>query len=277
MRIVNYVNGVEGIATDSIATVRIPVGRRIHKIEVFATAVDGDDAPLNGASVIGTVDLSVNSVQMRYLTAIECRKIALLNSQALVDSIIPIYFSEPWRFTTTGEEAFSWDLKRQTECVLKLQILPTALSPVVKVRITYDFDTNTSIDPATGQESEFLNIMKILPVNYNAAAGQFDINTLPTNNLIHRVHMQTSTGAITSCEVYNGNVKIFEGTKVQNDASLLDYKIDGSQFSFSVIFDFDQQASSFLRPLINNFNVRPTFASNNNTKVLVEHAVNGFR
>lgn len=266
MRNVNYINGVEGVAASSTATVNIPIDRRYHALKLFVSATGETDA----TAIVDQVQLYVNGVLQRNLTATQFIKIALLNGITAGTGEIPIYFSEPWRASVTGEEATSWDLFGASKCTLQITF-KAVTAPVCSVQASYDYGRNLDGD------KPFLAIVRQLTQAYNAPSGTFDIVTLPTQNPLQRVHLSMSANSISSVEVYRGSEKVHEGTLSQNARFLADYGMNSTAFTFPVVFDFDQQISN---PLVvrnqGDLNIRPTTTGAATLTAIIESRATGY-
>ena len=89
MRIKNYINGIEGVATGGVAVANVPVNRRYFDFRMFVTGnLAGGGASQTAAQLVTNVRVYVNSVVIIDLTSTELRKIALLNGLTLTDDQI---------------------------------------------------------------------------------------------------------------------------------------------------------------------------------------------
>lgn len=261
MRILNYINGVEGVVTGGTATVNIPINRRYHQLKVIVTAGGGVTA---ASAILDYVRLLVNGVVIRDLSPAEIIAIATLNGLTSVAGEVPLYFSEPWRASVVGEEATSWDLFFQQKCTLEMKFAAGLVTPAAVVLGQFDYGRNVS------DGKPFLSIVKQLKQTYNAPAGRYDVTTLPKTYPIQRVLINVSAGTVVDVEVTRDNEKILEATVAQNSAFLKDYKMVASAFSYPVAFDVEQQISSAL--IVNKeLNVRVNSSAANTLTAIVEH------
>lgn len=266
----NYIpiNGIEGVATGSVATANIPVNRRYHALKVFLSANNGA-ATTDPTDILDYIRIYVNGVVMRDITPAEAIAIASLNGITAAAGELPIYFSEPWRATVIGEESVSWDLFGQTKMTLELKYKTGLTAITTSIQCEFDYARNVS----NGQL--FLAPIKQLAVNYNATGGQYDLVTLPIRFPIQRLLLGASTGTISAVEVDRDNEKVLDTTNAQNLAYLKDHGILGTAFSFPIVFDADQQISS---PLIiaKDLLVKVTSSAPNTLRALVENRANGY-
>lgn len=278
MRLVNYLTGIEGVAASSTATINAPINRRYHQLNMFYTAAG---VPADVTLGISRVRLSVGGVLMRNLTPAQILAIAALNLNKWVQADfapalgeLPIYFSEPWRRSVTGEEATSWPIYADLGIsTFTIQVDFTAVAaPGLQVLATFDYGRNVS-----GQ-SQFLTPIKQLPVAYNVAAGIFDMTTLPINFPIQRIEL-FGTQVINSVEVYRDSEKVHESTVAQNARVLAAHGLDGAGITglqYPIVFDLDQQLSS---PLLvsRDLDVRIDSAAGQTVTAIVEQRADAFR
>lgn len=275
MRIHNYINGIEGVATGGVAVANVPVNRRYFDFRMFVTGnLAGGGASQTAEQLITNVRVYVNSVVIIDLTAAELRKIALLNGLTLTDEQIPIFAAEPWRATVTGEESISWDLFGQQKCTIELTFASGTENLTFKMNASFDYGRNVSVNDK-GETQPLLAIVKKTANTYNAGSGQFDITTLPQRWPIQRIELQASAGTISFLECYRDDEKVHEATVAENNAILTNQAMDGSQFSYVLAFDSDQQVSSALQ-VNKTLLVRPTFSAANQCRVITEHRSNGY-
>lgn len=274
MRNVNYINGVTGVAAGATATTDIPVGCRYHALKLFLAATIGGNPSTDPTAILATgnsVQVICDGVTIRSLSPSQIIKIAALNGITAAAGELPLYFSEPWRASVIGEESTSWPMYYNRKLTLQTTFAAGAVNPSQVVMASYDYARNVS------DGKEFMAIVKQLNIQDQAPAGQYDFLLVPKVFPIQRVHFSASAGNITSVTVYRNSDKLREGTTAQNSAFLKDYKIDASQFSYPVVFDFEQQISS---PLIvaqsDALDFQVTSSQANTLTALVESRAPGF-
>lgn len=281
MRLLNYLNGIEGVAVGGVATVNVPTGRRYHMLKPFVTSTVGGGTT-NPITILDYVRMLVNGVLMRDLTPTQVIAISNFNNITPAASELPVYLSEPWRATIIGEEATSWDLHAQAKCTMELKFKATATAPTCVVLASFDYGQNIVGEGAAARN--FLSIIKQQAYTYNVGAIA-DLTTLNVKYPIQRIHIQTDAGTVTSVQVMRDSEIVYDVTTAQNSAFLKDYDIDASQFSFSVAFDHTQQATDALTGLhfesnpisgIKDLNVHVVSAGAAVLTVLPEVRANGF-
>lgn len=273
MRIINYVNGMEGVVSAGTATLNVPKDRRYHALKLFVTAGGGVTA---AASIVDRVRLYVDGVVQRDLSAAQIINIALLNGITAATGEIPIYFSEPWRASVTAEEITSWDVFGSVTKVTLEVIFLAVTTPACQTQASFDYGRNTQM--VNGVLTPVLAIIKQLNQMIVAPSGTFDIVNIPTKYPIQRISLAMSANDISSVEVFNGSQKIREGTKAQNARFLADYGLNSAAFTFPLVFDYEQQISSALDNVVNqgDLNIRPTTTGAGTLTALVESRSPGY-
>lgn len=283
MRIINFVNGVEGVSAGGTSTTNVPVGRRYHGIKSFVTATVGGNPSTDPTAIVDWSRLVVNGVLIRDLTPDQTIAIAALNAITLAASELAYYFSEPWRQSIEGQEATSWDLFGQSKCTLQVKFKAAAVAPAMTVLADFDYARN--IVNNGGKTETFLAIVKQLAYTYNGVQGANDMTTLPLTYPIQRILLDVSAGSITQIEVKRNAEIVQESYTAQNSAFLKDFGLDASQFSFPVVFDYTQQLTDALTGSdfsqnklsgIKDLNVRAWLSQAATITALVEQRVNGY-
>lgn len=269
MRLKTYINGIEGVAVGGIAVGNVPINRRYHALKAFVGATISGSPSTDPTAILDYVRLIVNGVVIRDVTPAQLLAIADLNGQTVGAGELPMWFSEPWRASVLGEEATSWDMFGQTKFVAEFKFKSGITAPSLKLLASYDYARNVNGD------KPFLSIVKQLSQTYNAPSGKYDITTLNINWPIQRILLQASTGNVTAAEVYRDSELVHEATSGENARFLADYGLDGTAFSYPIVFDYDQQISS---PLVveKDLNVRATSSASNQLNVLVEQRAPGY-
>lgn len=263
------INGVEGVAAGSVATINGEVDQRLHSNKIFYYESGSLSDP--ATTGIDRIEERVNGVLMTDLTPTQAIGIARLDGYIAGTGEIPLFKSQPSRASVIGEEATSWDLFGQNSYFMKLSFNGAATSPSIEV--TRQFDNRRNVDGRT----PFLSVIKRLPVSFNATAGINNLTTLPIVWPIQRIHLFAAS-AINSVEVLRDGELVYEASNATNARLLADHGLDqaGSGIAFPIVFDLDQQISSFLR-VRNRLNVRVDVAAAGSITAIVEERLPVFR
>lgn len=246
-RLVNYVPGIQGVSSGGIATVNIPVDRRYHSLRILTTNAAG--TLTDPTTIVSLVELVVNGIVIRTGAPATFINIAKTWKYTPGTGEIPIFFTEFWRNESPrAAEATSWDMAGQQSFVLRLTFLsPGGGVGVQSILADFDGKRNTRRD-STGKEVPFLAIIKQFDVSVVAGSGTNDVTTIPTNWPIQRIFTDISANAVSSVQIYgDNNVKVWEGTKVENQYLLNPNDITATFFEYPVIFDYDDRIESSLK------------------------------
>ena len=235
-------------------------------VTALAVSAGGSPSPIDPASLITSVRLSVNGITLRDITPANIIKVlAAVNPIApttLQLGELPIYFTEPARNKNGLGELTAWDMFGQSTFQVLLGISSAAVSPQILGSYEFDYARN-----ATPQGQPFLQPITQRQFALPIPAGRYDVNTLPYSWPITRIWLQGSTpGAITQVEVYQDGNKVFEATTDQIQQMYHEYGFDlglnyngnsPTQGSFDAAFisDPDQNLGRALK-CANAFSIR---------------------
>ncbi len=240
MRRGEFLRGINGVVAGGNATVKGETGRRHHRLKVFYL----ESGVLADPSTTGItrIEERLNGVLFTDLTPAQARSIYLLNGGTLGTGEIPLPKSEPWKASPTGEESTSWDLEGVNSYNIGLKFDAAATAP--SIRVYDEFDNFRNLDSG----KPFKAFVKRLPIAFNAVSGLNDFNNLDFRFPIQRIHL-FAPSAINSVEVQRDGEVIYEADNAENVRILADYGLDvaASGIEFPLVFDRDQQASSFLQ------------------------------
>lgn len=272
-RTINYVTGFQGVANSALATLNIPVNRRYHSMRIWCTVAGALSDP---TTVISSLQLVVNGVTMLDATPQQLIDIAKTFRVTPGTGELPIFFTQPWRNDTRTAEATSWDMFGQNTFVLRATFLnPGGGAVGATVTTDFDLERNVRVNRQTGRREPFLAILKQFNINVVAGAGVNDVVTLPKNFPIQRLLMEVSANAISSAVILaDGNNKIFEATKAENQNILNANLITGTFFEYPIIFDYDSKLGSNLR--VQDLDLQLTLSGAATVTITVQQLVPGY-
>lgn len=219
-----YVTGDTITITDATGTGFIgTVTAAAGVVTAVAVTSIGTASPVNPATLITSLKLLVNGVNMRDINVVDVLKIASANGLQLRLGELPIFFTAPWRNVNQQNELESWDLFGQSTFQLQVGISTTASLPSLIGTQEFDYMRNARPGPR-GEAIPFLQPLAQHSFTWPIVAGRNDINTLPFSYPISRMFFQGSTaGAISQVEIYQDGNKVFEGTLAQLEQSYEEY------------------------------------------------------
>ena len=245
-RFVNYIPGLQGVASGGIATVNAPVNRRYHSLRILATNAAG--VLTDATTIISLVELVVNGVTIRSGAPATFINLAKFYKYTPATGEIPIFFTEFWRNESPqAAEATSWDMYGQQTFVIRLTFLsPGGGVGVQSILADFDGQRNMRRD-AAGNMVPFLAIMKQTDITIVGANGTNDVTTIPVNWPIQRLFVDVSANAISSVQFFgDNNVKVWEATKAENALMLNANDLAATNFEYPIPFDYDDKLSSNL-------------------------------
>lgn len=254
VRFQNYIDGITGVANSGTATMKIPVDRRYHGIDLRCTIAGALSDP---TTVVDRVIIDVAGVEIVNMTSTQLLDEARLYGITPGTGELPIFFTQPWARTNRQQESTSWDLFGQSSCTARITFLNPAGGAVGLTALAdFDYSRNLGIDPITKREIPVLNILKKYSITQALANGVNDVTNIPVNRPLQRVLMDVSANAISSVLVTADSVKVHEATKAENDDLLGREGLDGSQYEYPLVFDKQRMLSSGL--IAGSLNIRVT-------------------
>lgn len=265
-RLLQTVPGFQGVANNGVGTLNLPPNQRYHGLTLFLT-VAGVAAAVS--TIASNFKLKVGGTTIRDMSPQQA--IDLAESYRLTPSVgeLPIFFSEPWFDDPAVGEMFSWDMVGQGDFTLEVTFLnPGGAVGVANVVAEVDTIRNVVFDRKTGKKVPFLRILKMKNQTANfGGAGLASITTIDRSLPIRRLLMTTSAGLITTVEVIGDSVSLWNQITPTQINDIFDHKnIDGSQFSASLIFDYDLLGRSKLE--VGNLEVRVNVSAANTLTIL---------
>lgn len=245
-RILNYVAGIQGVASGGIGTVNVPVNRRYHSMRILTTNAVG--TLTDATTIVSLVELVVNGIVIRSGAPATYINIAKTYRYTPATGEIPIFFTEFWRNESpTAAEVTSWDMFGQQTFVVRLTFLAPGGGVGIQ-SILADFDGKRNTRKINGVDTPFLAIVKQTDISIVAANGTNDVTTIPTAWPIQRIFTDISANAVSSVQFYaDNNVKVWEATKAENQILLNANDITATFFEYPIIFDYDARVDSNLR------------------------------
>lgn len=266
-RLLQSITGFQGVANSATGTLNLPPNQRYHGLTLFLT-VAGVAAAVN--TVASNLKLKVGGVTIRDMSPQQCVDIAESYGLAPAVGELPIFFSEPWFDDPAVGEMFSWDMVGQGDFVLEMTFLNPGGGAVGVANVVAEVDTirNEIFDRRLGKRVPFLRILKMK--NQTAlfgGAGVASITTLDRSLPIRRLLMTASAGTISTVEVIGDSISLWNQISPTQLNDILEHKgIDGSQFSASLIFDYDLLGRSKLE--VGNLEVKVNPSAANTLTVL---------
>ena len=244
--------GGTGYVTADTITVLSPTGSGLvltvtataGVITALAVTNGGVPSAISPASMLSSVKLLVNGVNMRDIDPANIIRIAQANGTNPNLGELPIYFTAPWRNVNQANDVTSWDLFGQSTFTVQIGINSNITNPSVTGIMEFDYERNLAPD-SKGVLQPYLQPTAQHQFTLPIVSGVNSINTIPFDFPISRIWFKGSVAAaITQLEVYQDANKVFEGTLEQIKEAYQDY---GFQFGRAVFTN--STAATGLTPL----------------------------
>lgn len=268
MRQPKRITGIEGVARNGVARVKLPVNNRTFALTFFTT-IAGVAAAVD--TVIGKVTLYVNGLPFWNLPASLILARAARDGRTLAVGELPLDFADPARADKVDEQITALDLFGETSFEAELEILDPVVPGAVGVTGLREFDYGYQADQ-TGKHIK--QVVKLFTTGKNAVAGQNDIDNIPVRDAIQRL---TFFGAAlpTSFEVDADGKQVVQATVDELDSVYKKHGAVAVAGSTPLRFDYTERIDDFL-VVKKDLNVRITMAAPAALTVMVEALAAGF-
>jgi hypothetical protein len=250
--------------TGFIGTVTAAAGA----VTAIAITYGGNASPINPATLVGAIQLSVNGSPIVDTTASWELNRALFNNEPIALGQLPIFFTEPWRNINRWPEITSWDMAGQKTFAMKLTINPGFTSPNVTGIYEYDYIRNTvagEIDAPTYQSAiasgnapaPMLHIIARHLFTPQLSGGQTILpgGTPPIDWPILRLHFAAGTAGTLTQAIIKADNQIYEqgyigqvGTQMDQLREMItEYGFNATIFDYSYVADKTQRIQSALK------------------------------
>ncbi len=230
-RFINFISGINGVASGGQATLNLPVNQRYHRIILQCTSGAGvADAVTD---VIDTIKILVNGVSVRDISPANMIRLAVANGYIPKLGELPILFTEPFGANVNEPpDITSWDMAGQASFTIQIG-LKAVTTPGITGIYEFDFLRNLRPDAKGGLTIPYLQSVSQHQQSQPLVEGRNDITTIPFDFPIRRLWFAGSTpGDISQIELYQDGNKILEATTPQLVAAYRQYGFKFSQVDF---------------------------------------------
>ena len=257
-----------GVAASQTATLDLPVDRRYHNICLRFTSTDGSSAvqAVNEADVT-QIRVIVDGKVQRTFSSRELFDINTLNGIAYSASLLPIYFSEPWRRSALDEESLAWATSNVSTFSVEVDLGAGATGPALSSILTTD-----------ALQGPMQSIVKWHRRTIAAAgAGVVSYSDFPRRDTYLRQHLsETAAADITAVDVSVDNFTVLDVSDAQNSDYLADQAFAPVADNFHIVHDHTQRIADGLPMVklngrrVSDFRIDLTHANTNNITVISE-------
>jgi Viral coat protein P2 N-terminal domain len=273
MRIYEPIFGIEGVSAGGNATAKMPSNRRHILTKIFAAATVGGVGSTDPSAIIDSIVTKIGTKVIRDEKVTDLVKLAALYKLPSEAAQISLYYADPSRADVMDEVLTAWDVFGLPENAFTYQIklLGGAVAP--SLRMTDVYDGNRMQDSAG---NVIRQIVKRTYTSTNVGAGIGNINNIPVDWPITAIYMSASAGTIDHVKVtVNDTQVVHDMDRLDWLEILKDYNLDGTQFSYPLLFNVEGQISRRLEGM-RNMKIQVTSSAANTVSCWVEQVTPDF-
>lgn len=273
MRIYEPLFGIEGVASGATATQKVPINRRHIMTRVFCSATDGAGATTDPTRIIDEVTTMIGTRVVRNEKVADLVKLSALSKlPAGATKALTLYYASPALSDVMDEVLTAWDTfgLPENSFVYKFKLLGGLTNPSIQLVNVYDSSQMTD-----DKGNVIRQIIKRGYQSYNLGTVG-DISNIPVDLPILGVYLKGSAAAIQHVKVtVNDNQVVHDLDTAHNLQFLEDYNLDGTQFSYPILFNVEGQISRRLEG-IRNMTIRVTSAAPQTIDAWIEQVAPGY-
>lgn len=242
MRRIGEVSSFQNVAAGAKATIDLPADRRYHALHLNYKT-DANRATIEAD--IKLIKVYLNGIPQWEITAKELLAIYERHGHTFTAGMLPLYFSEPWRRTTQGEDSTALaTLGRFRTFQIEVEFDAAAAAPTLECFAEYDF---ADINPNEIRAMRKF-VRQQVPV---AAVGPHTLTNIPNNGSLHGLHcFENAVDDITSVRVKVNDAVIYDIPRVVADTILKDQGGAPVAGVFHIAFDRTERVGHMVNQAI---------------------------
>lgn len=254
------------VAAGQTATLDLPATGTYHSliIHFVNNAVDAVQATME--ALLTGIRIKVNGKVQRVFSAQQLFDINADHGMTVTAGYLEIFFAEPWRRTTQGEDALGWGMGDVDTFQMEIDIGAAAVNPVLSVKAVKTQE-NRPMGPITKWKRFSMS---------PGAAGTFNVMTLPKNDPYYALHFWHAN--ITAAEVKVDETEKWNLTVAEAAIFAAQYGRVAQAGVLSIDFDVTNRVSDMLlmtRPdgsgaRINDFRIDLSMSAADNITLVTE-------
>lgn len=233
------VNGFSGVANSGNGVLELPRGPLYKEAGVFTTVAGALADP---TTVISRSRLKMGAVVLRDFTPAQAINYYKLYGVTPVTGEMPIPFARRFLQFGPAGELNAWDTKGQPgKFTLESDFLNPGGGAVGIQSVDATVANGRMVRRgADGKPQPFLKVHKWRTETASASgATTISVTTLDHSLPIKALLIDASAGTITDLEVIADSIQQFKMSRTRWNALLARYKMDGTQFGFAYVLDYD--------------------------------------
>lgn len=240
MRSLIVLPSANAVAPGQTATFDVPALYTYHGISIYYTANGVAATRATMEADITEIRIKLNGQIQRRFSAATLFAINAFYGDVVDNGYLPIYFSEPWRRTTQGEDALAWGMADISTFTIEVDIKSTAVSPTLAAKGMIE-----RVNRPNGIIKKWAQFT--VPA---LVTGEYNYPQLPKGDAYHALHGFTAN--VTEVQVKIDQTEEFRATRAD---ALHWYARHGLQMQtgvFTVAFDHTNRVSDALSTRIPN-------------------------
>lgn len=240
MRSLIVLPSANAVAPGQTATFDVPALYTYHGISIYYTANGVAATRATMEADITEIRIKLNGQIQRRFSAATLFAINAFYGDVVDNGYLPIYFSEPWRRTTQGEDALAWGMADISTFTIEVDIKSTAVNPTLAAKGMIE-----RVNRPNGIIKKWAQFT--VPA---LVTGEYNYPQLPKGDAYHALHGFTAN--VTEVQVKIDQTEEFRATRAD---ALHWYARHGLQMQsgvFTVAFDHTNRVADALPTRIPN-------------------------
>lgn len=273
MRRYEPVFGIDGVISSGNAVIKVPGNRRILGVRIFGTATIAAVPTTDVSAIVERFTTIVRGKEIRVENSLDINSIrSFYNLGADASGAVTLYYMEPHRADVNDETMTAWPMYGEGDITIKAKLNAGLTNPTLSAVVIYD---DGAFKDSAGNIRK--QIVKRYSVNKTiGSTGDFTNQLGESKRPILGIFFKSSAGTIDSCKVtVDDTTVIHEMTRVQNNAMLADYGLNGAAFKYCLRFDLEGQIFNRLEGY-RSLNVRLGMSVGADVEAIVEEVAEDY-
>lgn len=248
--------GFNGVAAGQTATIDLPATETYARLGINYSKGGVDATEATFGTDLTELRFRINGKVQRRLSAAEIIDLNVFRGKPFTAGILPIFFAEPWRRTTQGEDALAWGMADVSTFQLEIDLAAGLVGALV-------LNAKALKIPVVQPMGAIVKWRKFtVPVT---AAGQVTVSTLPKTDAYYGLHFRTAD--VSAVRVLVDNREEINGTRAELHDLLDDMDFVPDAAMTHVLFDSTRRVADALGmkrangALVQDFRVDLTMAA----------------
>lgn len=225
MRSLISLPSANAVAAGQTATFDVPARDLYHGISIFYTESGTAASQAVMEAAITEVRLKIDGKVQRRFSAATLFKILAFYGDVVEAGYLPIYFSEPWRRTSQGEDALAWGMADVSTFTIEIDIAAGRTAPALSAKAMIE---------RVGRPLGIIKKWRQFTIPSNGA-GIVNVTTLPKGDAYFALHAFTAN--VIDVEVKIEGREEFKATRADATHWYARHGLQHQAGVFSIAFD----------------------------------------